>query len=921
MNQPAPFIWTDAHGKGRNRYALFRRSFNLDAALEATPPNLFHLFADTRYRLIVNGVTLGHGPARFFTISPEFDSFDLTPHLRPGRNVIAVIVNSFDAIAFSADRNAGGLCAWGELQDATGKRIDLNTGNGAWKAIDSPGHDPVTHHLSFASGPAEFFDARQMPADWDQPGFDDSAWSPAAIRQDARWGPLQPRSIPQLDESIQRPTRRLGVWSAMPQAGETIHSLFVVSPGGKSLETQARVAVLAYLFSATDRDVRIGAWWGKFWLNGIELLGQKRHDLEVRQDFPCHLRAGWNTLLVHDKMGGDFFDFTIGLPAGVEISAQKTIGSPNTFLIGGPWEGELLEKADALGWPLESQQALPPELGPWKKWPRDRRSQYPMKQRGWRTFRPLPNNSEEHKSAGQLASELPLGTALSLLYEFDGEAIGRPLLEITAAAGTTVDLFYTERRKPDGTADVNSEPWGLYFGERYITRAGRQRIHTFHPRGMKYLEVLVSGDLIGFELHDLAITRANYPVTFVGDFECSDPMLQKIWQMGRDTQFACMEDAYLDCPWRERGLYAGDMLVQFPVSLACFGDTKLMRRCLELFLLSQDQSGLIAGGAFGLPAGRHPDYSAILLIAAREYWAGTGDVRALKAFLPRIKRLAHGLASLKSADPILLDGSHLHPYLDNCFIDKGGINCTLNCFYQRAFHNAALIFELTGETSLATEFTQRAAALAGAIRENFWDESRGLFTDRRKSDKPDTQPSVPANTLPLLWGIALESQTNRVLPWLMQAMEKNHRVDNPRRNDDFNVNAYFSFYCLGVLYQFGKTVEAEAFIRREWGRMIDAGAWTCWEYFADTNSRCHAWAAAPTHYLSAEVLGVRFPEPGNINRIQISPVPGTLSWARGVYPHPAGPIRVSWTRDGDGMRVQHEAPQGVTVAASPKDPK
>jgi hypothetical protein len=127
------------------------------------------------------------------------------------------------------------------------------------------------------------------------------------------------------------------------------------------------------------------------------------------------------------------------------------------------------------------------------------------------------------------------------------------------------------------------------------------------------------------------------------------------------------------------------------------------------------------------------------------------------------------------------------------------------------------------------------------------------------------------------------------------------------------VNAYFSFYALGALYKHGKAIEAEAFIRREWGRMIDAGAWTFWEYFIDSHSRCHAWSAGPTHYLSTEVLGVMFPEPGNINKIKIDPQPGTLQWARGVYPHPKGPIQISWQREGGRLHMQHQVPAGVVV--------
>lgn len=875
------FIWTDAAGLGRNRYALFRRVFDFADAGDC----MLHLFADTRYRLIVNGKTIGHGPARFFVSHPEFDSYDLTPHLRHGKNVIAIVVNSCNAISFHSDVSTGGLCVWGVVQ----------SNDGHWRAIDSPGHHADTHYLSFALNPAEYLDEIAMPANWDSIEFDDSGWKPAVIRRYTNWGELRPRSIPMLDESVVQPTKQLGAWLATPVAGEKIYSLFVTTTGGKSLHTKARIAIRVHLHSPRDQQITLASWWGKHWLNGQELKGKNRDDMGMRQEFVCNLHEGLNTLIVFEKLNYDYFDFTIGL--------QESTGIKPEFFVGGPWEEDLAITADEKNWPdLE----LPKELGAWKSYPTNERSPFPMKQHGWRTFT---------RTSTPVAAEATT-PALALLFEFPGEVIGRPLLNFTAKANTIIDLFYTERLKPDGTADVHSQPWGIHMADRFITKSGRQQIHTFHPRGFKYLEILVTGDMSSFILHDLTVTRANYPVEFVGQFECSDPMLQKIWAMGRDTQHACMEDAYIDCPWRERGLYAGDMLVQFPVTLACFGDHALMRRCIELFFQSQNETGLIAGGAFGLPAGRHPDYSAIVLIALHDYWVRTGDVKTVIQLMPRIKRLATGLAGLKSSDPILLDGSDQLPYIDNCHMDKGGINCALNCFYQRSFHCAAKLFELAGDQPLSAEYSNRASQLAAAIREKFWNESRGVFTDRLPADKPDTEPSVPASTLPLLWDIASPAQAKRVLPWLMDAMQNNFRVPIPAKSEDLNVNAYFSFYCIGVLYKYGKTVEAEAFMRREWGRMIDAGAWTCWEYFIDNHSRCHAWSAAPTHYLSTQVLGITFHEPGNIYKIKIEPNPGTLTWARGVYPHPAGPIHISWQLQNDKLRVQHQAPPGIVVEMS-----
>jgi hypothetical protein len=100
----ARFVWTDPHGRGRNVFVAFRRVFRL-----AKPPARarLHLFADTRYRLRVNGAVAGYGPARFYPGHPQFDTVDLALLLRGGHNEIAVEVNSFGSS--SGDR--GRRCA------------------------------------------------------------------------------------------------------------------------------------------------------------------------------------------------------------------------------------------------------------------------------------------------------------------------------------------------------------------------------------------------------------------------------------------------------------------------------------------------------------------------------------------------------------------------------------------------------------------------------------------------------------------------------------------------------------------------------------------------------------------------------------------------------------------------------------------
>ena len=70
----ASYIWDTSDGRKRNQYLLFRRSMVLE---EQPRKATLHLFADTRYRLLINGLTIAHGPARFYPEYPQYDSHDI----------------------------------------------------------------------------------------------------------------------------------------------------------------------------------------------------------------------------------------------------------------------------------------------------------------------------------------------------------------------------------------------------------------------------------------------------------------------------------------------------------------------------------------------------------------------------------------------------------------------------------------------------------------------------------------------------------------------------------------------------------------------------------------------------------------------------------------------------------------------------
>jgi hypothetical protein len=72
--------------------AQFRRVFEVGEVPARAP---LRLSADSRYVLWVNGVEVGRGPIRSQPRRLRYDEYDIAEHLRPGRNVLAVLVTYY----------------------------------------------------------------------------------------------------------------------------------------------------------------------------------------------------------------------------------------------------------------------------------------------------------------------------------------------------------------------------------------------------------------------------------------------------------------------------------------------------------------------------------------------------------------------------------------------------------------------------------------------------------------------------------------------------------------------------------------------------------------------------------------------------------------------------------------------------------
>jgi len=152
----------------------FRRVFDLDAVPARV---FFRITGFTLYHVFVNGRSVGRGPLASGRYCATYDVFDVTHHLVPGRNVIAVHLLAGLYGQMHLDPAAWIGCGlFVDLVDGEGRVI--LTSDASWKCdLDRSyvfGRPRRNHWRPLL----EIVDARLDEPHWRQLSFDDSAWPP-----------------------------------------------------------------------------------------------------------------------------------------------------------------------------------------------------------------------------------------------------------------------------------------------------------------------------------------------------------------------------------------------------------------------------------------------------------------------------------------------------------------------------------------------------------------------------------------------------------------------------------------------------------------------------------------------------------------------------------------------------------------------
>lgn len=164
--------WIEATGADGYAYGVyyFRKNINLDKKPERF---IIHVSADNRYKLFVNGELVSLGPARGDIYFWNYETLDIAPYLKTGKNnVSAKVWNEAELRPEAQVSIRTGFI----LQGNTEKEVLLNT-NESWKCKQDLGYSAAPSIFCASTG--EMVDMHKSIMDWNDPSLDDSNWPKA----------------------------------------------------------------------------------------------------------------------------------------------------------------------------------------------------------------------------------------------------------------------------------------------------------------------------------------------------------------------------------------------------------------------------------------------------------------------------------------------------------------------------------------------------------------------------------------------------------------------------------------------------------------------------------------------------------------------------------------------------------------------
>lgn len=433
-----------------------------------------------------------------------------------------------------------------------------------------------------------------------------------------------------------------------------------------------------------------------------------------------------------------------------------------------------------------------------------------------------------------------------------------------------------------------------------VTEIGMMSMNAIGETGFRFvrIDLLEEGTLV---LKSVLAELIYKDVPYRGRFQCSDELVNRIWETGAYTMHLNMQEFIWDGIKRDRLVWVADIHSEMLTIRAVFGEDPSVKKSLDFIRKISPLPGWINHIA---------TYTMWYVITLYDWFFYTGDLEWIREQEGFLKGIAEQLKSCIGADGKYLLDKELRFVDWPSSEDEEIVDAGMKAIHFMAVDRLGRLFTILDNKEMQ-EF----------CREEM---------NRLKNFSFNCKDAKASAALAVLAG-------------LMDAEKTNENI--LKTGGAKKISSYMGYYILAARAKAGDISGALESMKDYWGGMLSLGATTFWEdfdvewmngaapidrlpregetdihgtkgsycYKGFRHSLCHGWASGPVSWLSRYILGVEILESG-CRKLKIRPELGTLEWAEGVFPTPLGDVSVKvWKKDDGETAWEVNAPKEIEI--------
>ncbi|WP_183557826.1 family 78 glycoside hydrolase catalytic domain [Mucilaginibacter sp. SP1R1] len=510
------------------------------------------------------------------------------------------------------------------------------------------------------------------------------------------------------------------------------------------------------------------------------------------------------------------------------------------------------------------------------------------------------------------------------IYDFGQNVSMMPAIHVTGPKGSYVRMIPSELLGDNGLADRRSATQdGVRPAWWQYTLAGNgdeSWFPKFFYQGARYLQVELypatkAGALPKINrLTDVIVHSSSKPV---GNFECSNELFNKTYNLVRWAQRSNMMSLMTDCPHREKMGWLEENNLNGPSLRYNFDMALLFRKTMNDMADAQLDNGLIPNiapeyfiaGSPSLTNGMRnsPEWGSSFIIVPWQQYLFSGDVSLLERYYDRMKHYVQFLSG-ESKNDIIYTG--LGDWYDIGPKEPWGSQLTPVSFTATAiyYYDNWIMYNIArklNKTADAAAFQKASVQIRKAFNKEFYKSETGVYATG----------SQATSAMPLFFNLVDADNRQKLLNKLVDDIHSHGNsfttgevayrfllralADNGRSDVVYSMNNQSDKPGYGYQLKMGATSLTE-----KW----DAGV-------GNFGSQNHFMSGQINEWFFNNLIGIAPENDGaGFRKFTIKPAfVNDLNWVKGSYTSMSGNIGCDWKRSGDQLLINVTIPPNTSA--------